>query len=81
MAYAKGDMLYIPVNQMENITKYIGSDGRVPKINKMGGLPRKPAFFHFLFIQLRNLLIFPGSRPDWNRKRGYSVRSVWINPD
>ena len=37
IAYAKGDMLYIPVNQMENITKYIGSDGRVPKINKMGG--------------------------------------------
>lgn len=37
ISYAKGDMLYIPVNQMDNITKYIGADGKVPRINKMGG--------------------------------------------
>ena len=37
ISYAKGDTLYVPVNQLENITKYIGADGKVPRLNKMGG--------------------------------------------
>ncbi len=35
--YAGEDILYIPVEQMDFIQKYIGSEGRPPKINKMSG--------------------------------------------
>lgn len=35
--YAGEDTLYIPVEQMDLIQKYIGSDGVAPKINKLSG--------------------------------------------
>lgn len=35
--YAKEDTLYVPINQLESVSKYIGADGKIPKINKMGG--------------------------------------------
>ena len=35
--YADGDKLYIPVNSLERIQRYLGPDGYVPKIDKMGG--------------------------------------------
>lgn len=33
--YAGEDMLYIPVEQMDLIQKYIGADGSAPKVNKL----------------------------------------------
>ena len=35
--YAGDDMLYVPVEQMDIVQKYIGSDGNAPKINKLSG--------------------------------------------
>ena len=35
--YAGDDMLYVPVEQMDIVQKYIGSDGVTPKINKLSG--------------------------------------------
>lgn len=35
--YQEGAFLYIPVNQLDLIQKYIGSEGKQPKINKLGG--------------------------------------------
>ncbi len=35
--YAGNDMLYVPVEQMDIIQKYIGADGAVPRINKLSG--------------------------------------------
>ncbi|HPO04397.1 MAG TPA: transcription-repair coupling factor [Bacillota bacterium] len=35
--YAGEDMLYIPVEQMDIIQKYIGSEGTAPKVNKLSG--------------------------------------------
>lgn len=35
--YAGNDMLYVPVEQMDMIQKYIGSDGASPKLNKLSG--------------------------------------------
>ncbi len=35
--YANDDMLYIPTTQLEVIQKYIGSEGKTPKLNKLGG--------------------------------------------
>ena len=35
--YAGADVLYVPVDQMENIQKYVGSEGVEPKVNKLSG--------------------------------------------
>lgn len=35
--YAGDDMLYVPVEQMDIVQKYIGSDGKAPKLNKLSG--------------------------------------------
>ena len=35
--YAGNDMLYVPVEQMDIVQKYIGGDGLAPKINKLSG--------------------------------------------
>jgi transcription-repair coupling factor (superfamily II helicase) len=35
--YTDGDKLYIPVNALAKIQRYLGPDGYVPKIEKMGG--------------------------------------------
>ncbi|MBO4991639.1 MAG: transcription-repair coupling factor, partial [Firmicutes bacterium] len=35
--YAGEDLLYVPVEQMDIVQKYVGADGAVPKINKLSG--------------------------------------------
>ncbi|HHX93735.1 MAG TPA: transcription-repair coupling factor [Tenericutes bacterium] len=35
--YQKGDKLYIPVEKINYLSKYVGREGVVPKINKLGG--------------------------------------------
>ncbi|MDD3243652.1 MAG: transcription-repair coupling factor [Eubacteriales bacterium] len=35
--YLKGDMLYVPTEQMNRVEKYIGSEGRPPRVNRLGG--------------------------------------------
>ncbi len=37
IGYADGGNLFVPVNQMDMIQKYIGSDASSPKLNKLGG--------------------------------------------
>lgn len=35
--YLKGDKLYVPVEQLDLVQKYIGSEGKAPKVSKLGG--------------------------------------------
>lgn len=35
--YDKGDKLYVPVDQLDLVQKFIGSEGKSPKVNKLGG--------------------------------------------
>lgn len=35
--YQEGAFLYIPTNQFDLIQKYIGSEGKLPKVSKLGG--------------------------------------------
>ncbi|MDQ2086522.1 transcription-repair coupling factor [Herbivorax sp. ANBcel31] len=35
--YFDGDFLYVPTNQLDLIQKYIGSEGRTPRLSKLGG--------------------------------------------
>ena len=37
ISYADGGSLFVPVNQMDMIQKYIGSESAAPKLNKLGG--------------------------------------------
>ena len=36
IVYDRGDKLYLPVEQLDMIQKYIGSEGKNPKVNKLG---------------------------------------------
>jgi transcription-repair coupling factor (superfamily II helicase) len=35
--YEGGDKLYVPVDQVDRVQKYIGSEGGAPNVNKLGG--------------------------------------------
>lgn len=35
--YLDGDFLYIPTNQMDLVQKYIGTEGKAPRLSKLGG--------------------------------------------
>ncbi|WP_123054827.1 transcription-repair coupling factor [Clostridium sp. JN-1] len=37
LMYDSEDKLYVPVEQLDLVQKYIGSEGKAPKINKLGG--------------------------------------------
>ncbi|MCY6371973.1 transcription-repair coupling factor [Clostridium ganghwense] len=37
LSYNSGDKLFVPVDQLDLVQKYIGSEGKEPKINKLGG--------------------------------------------
>ncbi|KGN03089.1 transcription-repair coupling factor [Clostridium novyi A str. 4570] len=37
LSYNAGDTLYVPVEQLDLVQKYIGSEGKSPKVNKLGG--------------------------------------------
>ncbi len=37
IVYDKGDKLYVPVDQLDLVQKYIGNEGKTPKVNKLGG--------------------------------------------
>lgn len=37
ISYDKNDKLFIPVDQLDMVQRYIGSEGKQPKINKLGG--------------------------------------------
>ncbi len=35
LEYAKGDRLYVPVEQIDRITKYVGAEGSTPKVTRL----------------------------------------------
>ncbi|KMT22056.1 transcription-repair coupling factor [Clostridium cylindrosporum] len=37
LSYKGGDTLYVPVDQLDMVQKYIGSEEKIPKMNKLGG--------------------------------------------
>lgn len=41
MKYGDGDLLYVPIEQMDLVQKYIGADDGTPKLNRLGGVEWK----------------------------------------
>ena len=37
LQYAGGDKLYLPIDRIEKVQKYLGGEGHTPKLDKMGG--------------------------------------------
>ncbi|NLC71494.1 MAG: transcription-repair coupling factor [Desulfuromonadaceae bacterium] len=37
LEYAGGDKLYLPVDRIEKVSKYVGAEGQAPRLDKMGG--------------------------------------------
>ncbi|MBE9486302.1 MAG: transcription-repair coupling factor [Chloroflexi bacterium] len=37
LQYAGGDKLYLPIDRIEKVQKYVGGEGYAPKLDKMGG--------------------------------------------
>ncbi len=37
LLYAGGDKLYLPIDRIEKVQKYVGGEGAAPKLDKMGG--------------------------------------------
>ena len=37
LSYDGDDKLYVPVDQLDMVQKYIGGEGKTTKINKLGG--------------------------------------------
>jgi len=35
--YAGGDMLYVPAGEIDQVQKYVGGEGAVPRVDKLGG--------------------------------------------
>lgn len=38
LEYLDGDKLYLPVDRLDQIQRYLGSDGRPPKVDRLGGV-------------------------------------------
>ncbi|PKN59990.1 MAG: transcription-repair coupling factor, partial [Deltaproteobacteria bacterium HGW-Deltaproteobacteria-11] len=38
LEYLDGDKLYLPVDRLDQIQRYLGPDGRPPKVDKLGGM-------------------------------------------
>ena len=37
LAFADGDRLYVPHDQLDRVTRYVGADGSPPALSKLGG--------------------------------------------
>ncbi|PLX97121.1 MAG: transcription-repair coupling factor [Desulfuromonas sp.] len=37
LEYAAGDRLYLPIDRIEKVQKYVGGEGHTPRLDKMGG--------------------------------------------
>ena len=77
--YTNDDMLYIPTTQLELIQKYIGSEGKAPKLNKMGGtdwIKTKKRVRESLMSIARDLLVIYAQR-EAGRGFAFSEDMVW----
>ena len=59
LQYKGTDQLFVPVDQMDQVQKYVASEDKSPKLNKLGGSEwkkRKPKYNKVLKISQMNLL-------------------------
>lgn len=42
LEYQDGDRLYVPVDKLSKVQKYLGVEGHEPRVDKLGGNPGKP---------------------------------------
>ena len=67
ISYKDGGLLYIPTTNMDLIQKYIGSEGKRPRLNKLGGLngqkPRRKS--KNLYVSWLKILFVSGREAEY----------------
>ncbi len=77
--YAKGDKLYVPVGQIERLTKYIGVSGYKPRLNNLGtsGWERIKTRVRESIIKAAQDLLNLYAQREISRRPKYSVDTSW----
>lgn len=77
--YAKGSKLFIPLNQIERLTKYIGAPGCKPRLNSLGSASwqRIKAKVTESVVKVAQDLLNLYARREISSRRGYSKDTVW----
>ena len=80
--YAKGDKLYVPVEQIERLTKYIGAPGYKPKLNTLGtsGWEKVKARVQESIVQVAKDLLNLYARREITKRIPYSADTPWQKP-
>lgn len=77
--YAKGSKLFVPINQIERLTKYIGAPGYKPRLNSLGSaswLAIKAKVTESVVKVAQDLLNLYARR-EISTRRGYSKDTAW----
>jgi len=77
--YYDGDFLYVPTNQLDLIQKYIGSEGKTPKLSKLGGndWAKTKAKAKESLMELAEDLIKLYAKRETSKGYKYSEDTVW----
>jgi transcription-repair coupling factor len=77
--YARGDKLYVPVEQIERLTKYIGAPGYKPRLNTLGtsGWERVKQRVQESIIKVAKDLLSLYARREVAKRAPYSADTPW----
>ncbi len=77
--YAAGDMVYVPAHHIDHVQKYVGGDGAMPKIDKVGGASwaRTKAKVKKAVREMTADLIQLYARREHSRGHAFSVDTPW----
>ena len=77
--YSDNTMLYVNINQMDMVQKYVGAEGKAPKLSKLGGSEWKKskAKVKGAIKNIAKDLIKLYSQRQYNRGFAYEEDSVW----
>ena len=77
--YAKGDKLYVPVEQIERVTKYIGVGGYKPRLNTLGtgGWEKVKARVQESIIKAAQDLLNLYAKRELTKRHPYSADTLW----
>lgn len=77
--YAKGDKLYVPANQIERLTKYIGVPGYKPRLNNLGtsGWERIKTRVQESIIKVAQDLLQLYAKREVSSRPSYSLDTSW----
>ena len=79
--YADNNVLYVNINQMDMVQKYVGAEGKVPKLSKLGGSEWKKskAKVKGAIQNIAKELVKLYSQRQYSRGFCYEADTIWQN--